>query len=283
MCFGKGIDRRPRELNELSGGEWAKASRSIEHYPDTRSTKQRIHGASFPESLASEQIGIYTKPGDVVLDPFVGVGTTLDAALALNRYGIGLDINARFISVARADLTRHGFRRGEHYDLATMDARRLRSRVALDSVDFVLTSPPYSSLLKGIRGDFAYKWREHSAIKPLANPAPYTTKGDDLGNMSQAVFLKRLSNILKATYDVSKSGAYSAWLVKDFRNLKASIPYVNFHGAVIECAQLAGFTLWDIRIVDQTKYRPLVCLGFPSRNFYLNIGHSYLLVFRKAA
>ena len=69
-------------------------------------------------------------------------------------------------------------------------------------------------------------------------------------------------------------------MVKDFRALKEGIPYVNVHSDVIAQAQQAGFELWDIRIYNQTRFRPLVCLGFPSKNFYLNIGHSYLLVFR---
>jgi hypothetical protein len=78
-----------------------------------------------------------------------------------------------------------------------------------------------------------------------------------------------------------KPDHYAAWVVKDFRDLKGSIPYVNFHGDVIRIATEAGWTPWDIRIFDQTKFRPLVILGIPSRNFYLNIGHSYILIFKK--
>jgi hypothetical protein len=69
--------------------------------------------------------------------------------------------------------------------------------------------------------------------------------------------------------------------VKDYRDLKSGVPYVNFHSDVIRAAETAGFTLWDIRIYDQTRYRPLVVLGYPSRNYYLNIGHSYVLIFKK--
>ena len=69
-CFGKSKDRRPRELNDLSGKEWALASRSVEEYPDVRSEKQRMHGAAFPRSLAEQQVSIYSKEGQTVLDPF---------------------------------------------------------------------------------------------------------------------------------------------------------------------------------------------------------------------
>src|SRR5690242_16861954 len=34
QCYGRGKDKRPRELNDLTGAEWARASRSIEVYPD---------------------------------------------------------------------------------------------------------------------------------------------------------------------------------------------------------------------------------------------------------
>ena len=104
QCFGKGVDRRPRELNELTGKEWAARSRSVEQYPDTRSQKQRVHGASFPQSLAREQIEIFTRRGQTVLDPFVGVGTTLDACVETGRKGIGVDINPEFVDLALSDL-----------------------------------------------------------------------------------------------------------------------------------------------------------------------------------
>lgn len=278
-CFGKGPDRRPRELNDLSGREWAASSRSVEQYPDTRSEKQREHGASFPASLARQQIEIYTRRGELVVDPFLGVGTTLDACHALGRRGVGLELSERFASRARADLARRGADGAQR--VITDDARNLRSHLADESADFLLTSPPYGSLLKNVRGAFAYKWREHSAIAPVPNPRPYSGNPADLGNLPYGDYLDALSTCLDATRAVLRGGAYAVWVVKDFRALREGVPYVNLHGQFIERAERAGFTLWDVRVYDQTRYRPLVCLGFPSRRFYLNIGHSYLVVLRK--
>jgi DNA modification methylase len=278
-CFGKGKDRRPRDLNELDGRRWAHASKSVEEYPDTRSDKQRFHGAAFPESLARQQIEIFTKRGQVVLDPFVGVGTTLDACANLGRRGIGIDLSQEFIDLARQDLAEHP-NRGDQ-TLIVDDARRLAQHVAPGSVDLVLTSPPYGSLLKNVKGSFAYKWREHSTLNAIANPAPYSADPEDLGNLTYDDFLGAIGTTLRETLTALKPKGYAVWVIKDFRALKDGVPYVNLHGDVIMQAQLSGFTLWDLRIYDQTRFRPLVCLGFPSRNFYLNIGHSYLLVFRK--
>lgn len=58
------------------------------------------HGAQFPLALPGRCIALSTSPGDVVLDPFVGSGTSVVAALALGRRGIGLDTSAEYLGVA---------------------------------------------------------------------------------------------------------------------------------------------------------------------------------------
>ena len=51
---------KKNSLNDLSGSAWAQSSKSIMSYEDTRSKKQRIHGASFPQALVEHQIQIHT-------------------------------------------------------------------------------------------------------------------------------------------------------------------------------------------------------------------------------
>lgn len=276
QCYGKGVDRRPRELNDLTGKEWAQSSRSVQEYPDTRSDKQRLHGAAFPMSLAKQQISVYTSAGQTVLDPFAGVGTTLDACAQVGRKGIGVELNDTYRALAQADLD--GF---PEQSLITGDALHLDRYVEPESVDMVLTSPPYGNLLKKVNGAFAYKWKEHSRIAPVTNPLPYSDDPRDLGNMPYPEYLTAITEVMTQTYRAMKDGAYAVWVVKDFRATKEKIPFVPFHMHVSDCAAQAGLRLWDIQVYDQTRFRPLVCLGYPSKNYYLNIGHSYLLVFRK--
>lgn len=276
-CFGKRKDLRANQLNDLSGAEWAKHSKSIETYPDTRTPNQKEHGACFPKSLARHQIETYTKADDVVLDPFMGVGTTMLAAHELGRRSLGVELNPRFTQMCRDEIIEKGIRAAIFED----DADNMCAYIPEGSVDFILTSPPYANLLKTIKGDFAYKWREHSIIDPIKNPAPYSSDDHDIGNMEYTDGILALAGIMKKCFVVQKPNTYAVWVVKDFRDLKRKVPYINFHGDVIRCAENAGYTLWDIRIYDQTNFRPLVCLGYPSRNYYLNIGHSYMLVFKK--
>lgn len=61
----------------------------------------RNHSAAFPEELPTWFIKLFTRPGDVVLDPFVGSGTTCLAALRLGRRYVGVDINADYINLAQ--------------------------------------------------------------------------------------------------------------------------------------------------------------------------------------
>lgn len=61
----------------------------------------RGHSAAFPESLPEWFIRLFTAPGDVVLDPFVGSGTTIAAARRLGRASIGIDINPGFCDQAQ--------------------------------------------------------------------------------------------------------------------------------------------------------------------------------------
>jgi site-specific DNA-methyltransferase (adenine-specific) len=58
------------------------------------------HSAAFPEDLPSWFIKLFTQEGDVVLDPFIGSGTTALAALKLKREYLGIDTNPEYVNIA---------------------------------------------------------------------------------------------------------------------------------------------------------------------------------------
>lgn len=62
------------------------------------------HSAAFPVSLPSFFIKLFTKEGDVVLDPFLGSGTTAVACQELKRKCIGIEIKAEYVEIARGRL-----------------------------------------------------------------------------------------------------------------------------------------------------------------------------------
>ena len=66
----------------------------------------RNHSATFPVDLPAWFIKLFTQAGDVVLDPFVGSGTTALAAAQLGRYYIGIDISKEYTDLARKRVSR---------------------------------------------------------------------------------------------------------------------------------------------------------------------------------
>ncbi len=68
------------------------------------SATQVGHPAPFPEELPARLIRLYTYEDDLVLDPFMGSGTTLVAAVSANRRGVGYDIDQAYVDLAEARL-----------------------------------------------------------------------------------------------------------------------------------------------------------------------------------
>lgn len=73
----------------------------------------RGHSASFPVSLPTWFIKLFTQEGDLVLDPFVGSGTTTIACIDLNRHYIGIEAEEKYCSLALKSIekARNGNRR----------------------------------------------------------------------------------------------------------------------------------------------------------------------------
>ena len=64
-------------------------------------TDNRSHSATFPSAIPEWFIRLFTKEGDWVLDPFVGSGTTCEAAQKLARNSVGIDVMQDYIERAR--------------------------------------------------------------------------------------------------------------------------------------------------------------------------------------
>jgi site-specific DNA-methyltransferase (adenine-specific) len=60
------------------------------------------HTAPFPPRLAARMIRLYSRAGDIVVDPFIGSGTTLIAAHRLERHCFGMDLSQHYIDMGLA-------------------------------------------------------------------------------------------------------------------------------------------------------------------------------------
>jgi len=95
----------PVKRERLERHEWVEwGSRAVWDFPSVRANDQ--HEAMFPIELPKRCIRLLTDPGEVVLDPFMGSGTTALAAIELGRHYIGFDKSKDFVELARNRITK---------------------------------------------------------------------------------------------------------------------------------------------------------------------------------
>ena len=95
------VSKDVKEKSKLSKDEWKEYFCGHWRFGGAR---QIGHEAMFPEELPKRIIKMYSFIGDVVLDPFLGSGTTVKVALQLNRNAIGYEINKEFVEIIREKL-----------------------------------------------------------------------------------------------------------------------------------------------------------------------------------
>lgn len=102
-CWGKNSFREADgSLNERNKNVYAEFGRRVNiwrYVVGSVSGNDKIafeHPATFPEQLAMDHIASWSNPGDLILDPFAGSGTTLKAARELGRKAIGIEIHEKY-------------------------------------------------------------------------------------------------------------------------------------------------------------------------------------------
>jgi len=103
LIFKKPGRRKPpskeiKEKSKLTKEEWKEYFSGHWNFPGER---QIDHEAMFPEELPKRLIKMFTFVGDTVLDPFLGSGTTVKAAINLDRNSVGYEINEKFLPVIK--------------------------------------------------------------------------------------------------------------------------------------------------------------------------------------
>lgn len=258
-----------QRLNDLDGKTWTRYSISIWEFFKSSKENRLRHPALFPQDLIQRILEIYTQPGDIILDPFMGAGSSLVAAQMLKRRSIGFEIAPEYISLAkkRVQLKNEDSRAQFQPQIYFEDARSLKDHLAQNAIDLVVTSPPY--------------WDVHRQRRTAdrKSPRPYSQSPQDLGNISSyATFLDNLSIIFDQLYFVLKPKRWCILIVMDLRKRHRFYP---FHIDCIHRMNSCGFTLEDIIIWDRRRdYHNLRPLGYPT-TFRVNKVHEYILIFQK--
>lgn len=285
----KNINKKDENsFNGLTPTEWASLSKNV--WDDVSSPREPYHlehGATYPIALADRIIRMYSKKGDLVFDPFVGVGTTVTSAYRQNRSGIGIELNEKFYKIANNVLNQEkaNLFNNEKSNLSHIiyndDCRNLKKYLKDNTVQLTFTSPPYANFIQKSLKD-REETHKTSLIKYANNSTvkQYSQRVEDFGNLDYQNFLKEIKKILIDNLQITKKGGYSVWVVKDYRDTKNKIPYIDFHSDLASVGKEVGWLYQDLIIWDQNGQRRLVLLGYPSV-FYTNQNCSFIVVFRK--
>ena len=289
LKVGKGVDaarkgtvQRESSFNGMTAKEWASAGRNVwNDLSSPRSAKQLLHGATFPEKLVNRIISIYSRKGDLVLDPFLGTGTTLEACRNTGRNGIGIELNERFYSIARGITGQRTLLSPVNLKAIKGDCRDVLNFVEPGRVQLMVTSPPYANFIQKSEDD-RQKTHKNSVLTGENNSRVkrYSGMAEDFGNLEYDDFLLNIKGLMKKLLVVTKKGGYNVWIVKDSRDTKRGIPYVAFHSDFARAGEEAGFKFHDLTVWDQNEHRRLVLLGYPTV-FYTNQNCSFIVVLRK--
>jgi DNA modification methylase len=259
-------------INNLSGKEWLQYSFSI--WKDIRKNKEEWalrHPAMFPIMMAEKLIDIFTNSKEqVVLDPFMGSGSTLIAAQNKGLKGTGFEINKEYTSMAKNRLDnvyRTIFFNNSNYKLINDSAENIDTYLSPNSVDLTITSPPYWDILNR---------RRSADRKAIRN---YSNSSVDFGNISDYnQFLLSLQSVFSKVYKVTKPGRYCIVIVMDIRKNSNFYP---LHFDLAKKMEEINFSLKDIIIWDRQKeYNNLRPLGYPY-SFVVNKVHEYIMIFKK--
>ena len=256
------------KLNDLNGSEWLKFTKSWFIINAKPRTKDEIkHPAKYPEELTEKFIEFFTKKGEIVFDPFLGVGSTIVAAENLKRIGYGIELNKQFADIA--------FERVKNKEYIYIgDTRKEIDRIESESIDFIMTSPPYWDILKKKRGgsDSQHTQRQKRGLKLY-----YSDNELDLGNISNyETFLNELVNIFILCEKKLKSKKYLTIIIQNFRNIDGK--YITLAwDLVLKLSEIMDFVGEKIWVQDNKK---MGIWGYMN-TFVPNIHHHYCLIFRK--
>jgi DNA modification methylase len=194
----------------------------------------------------------YSKPGDWVLDQFMGSGTTLVEAKLLNRNAIGVDINPQSVSISETNLK---FQYDTSSQIYTKQGDATELTFMKDSkIDFICTHPPYSNIIKyskDITGDVSLL-----TIEP---------------------FIEKMRKVAAESYRVLKKGKMCAVMIGDIRKYGKVVP-LGF--CIMQCFLDAGFINKEIIIKEQYNCKSTDYWQNRENNFLL-LAHEYIFVFQK--
>ena len=273
--------KRPfvNRLNDLDPKTWLKFQKSwFVHAPPPRKKGVLRHPAKFPETLVQEFIEFFTKEGQTILDPMVGTGSSMVAALRSGRNSIGIELNEQYVDITNQAVQDEQEILGESAEhiacqVIQGNAKRAPEIFAefdLPPVNYVITSPPYWDMLHAKGAQTQKERRGNAELDSL-----YSDNPEDLGNIHEYdQFLEQLVDIYIALKPCIVDRGYITIIVKNIKKGGKIFPLAW------DLARELGeaYTLKDEKIWCQDDIR-LAPYGLGNA-WVSNTFHHYCLQFR---
>lgn len=267
----------PNHINCLTAKEWIKCQLGVWQvaYEGRDIRDKNIHPATFPIALAKRVISLFTHEGELVLDPFVGSGTTLVAARDLNRNAIGFDLQEKYINLCFDRLASNNNLFNRAHQIAIQDdARNIPAYLDPETVSLIWTSPPYANLLNRERLN---KSRRNRRNEQYGKIEQYSQDPRDLGTMSLEEYTKAMGDIFEALLPLLRIKAHCVINVPD---MWWKDQRITIHVALIEELRKRGYELRNIIIWDRTNIvNRIGIFGWPSNYITMGTTFEYLLDF----
>jgi DNA modification methylase len=254
------------KLNDLNGAEWQYSTKTVVNkiYPSNMQHKLRSqHGGQKPPDLCADLIKIFTKSGQTVLDPLVGVGGTLLGAATVGRKAIGIELNNKWADIYEQVCELEGL---EKFPVLIGDANDKLKEIENESVDFILTDVPYWIMDQVTKTRSSAAGRDSKLSK--FNDKDLQTKEDWLIEM-KAIFTNAVPTLKKNGYmGVFIGDMYRG---KEFHFLSAELARTI---SEIDDFVLKSDIIWH----DDSKM--LHIYGYPFA-YIPSMIHQHILIFRK--
>ncbi len=272
---------RPNHLNCMSAKEWLKSQLGVWQFSyEVRDIRDKsIHPATFPISLSKRVIELFTHEGELVLDPFVGSGTTLIAANDLNRNAVGFDLQKSYIDLCEQRLKEQPnlFRNSDQIAIQD-DARNIHCYLEKETVRLIWTSPPYANLLNRKRKNKSRRDRKNNQYDKIEQ---YSQDSRDLGTKPIDEYTREMGDIFEMLLPTLCPKAHCVINVPDmwWENERITI-----HISLVEELRKRGYELRNVIIWDRTNVvNQIGIFGWPSNYITMGVTFEYLLDFWRPA
>lgn len=274
--FKRTCECGPTHINCMTPKDWLKSQIGVWQFLyEARDIRDKsIHPATFPISLAKKVIELFTHQGEIVLDPFVGSGTTLVAAKGTNRNAVGFDLQKRYIDLCKQRLGQRELFNNTQQMAIQDDARNIAKYFHSETVSLIWTSPPYANLLNRERKNKSRRDRKNEQLGKIEQ---YSQDGRDLGTMALEEYTLAMGDIYESLLPLLRPKAHCVINVPDmwWENKR-----ITLHVSLIETLRRRGYELRNVIIWDRTNIvNGIGIFGWPSNYITMGVTFEYLLDF----